>query len=49
VTAAPLDQRASGSRLVAADARVLLDDISDIRSWAANSYAERARSLLEES
>jgi len=32
-----------------ADARTLLDQISDARSWAANSYVQRARSLLEES
>jgi predicted nucleic acid-binding protein len=35
-------------RLAAADARVLLDEISDVRSWAANSYVQRARSLLTE-
>jgi len=34
--------------LSAADARVLLDEISDARSWGANSYVQRARSLLEE-
>lgn len=32
----------------AADARVLLDAISDARSWGANSYVQRARSLLKE-
>lgn len=30
------------------DARILLDEISDARSWDANSYVQRARSLLEE-
>ncbi|MGB9955568.1 hypothetical protein ACOZ4B_04130 [Haloferax prahovense] len=34
--------------LSAADARVLLDAISDARSWDVNSYVQRARSLLEE-
>jgi predicted nucleic acid-binding protein len=34
--------------LSAADARVLLDAISDARNWGANSYVQRARSLLEE-
>lgn len=34
--------------LAAADARVLLDEISDVRSWRSNSYVQRARSLLEE-
>ncbi|MFC7131393.1 hypothetical protein [Haloferax chudinovii] len=36
-------------QLSAADARLLLDDISDARSWDANSYVQRARSLLDES
>jgi len=36
-------------QLSAADARLLLDDISDARSWGANSYVQRARSLLDES
>ncbi|WP_339106002.1 hypothetical protein [Haloterrigena salinisoli] len=36
-------------QLSAADARMLLDGISDVRSWDANSYVQRARSLLEES
>ncbi len=36
-------------QLSAADARLLLDEISDARSWDANSYVQRARSLLEES
>lgn len=31
----------------AADARLLLDSISDARSWDANRYVQRARSLLE--
>ena len=35
-------------QLSAADARELLDDISDVRSWEANSYVQRARSLLAE-
>jgi predicted nucleic acid-binding protein len=35
-------------QLPAADARVLLDEISDARSWDTNSYVQRARSLLEE-
>ena len=34
--------------LSAAEARLLLDEISDARSWGANSYVQRARSLLEE-
>jgi len=34
--------------LSAAEARSLLDSISDARSWDANSYVQRARSLLEE-
>ena len=34
--------------LSAAEARPLLDEISDARSWGANSYVQRARSLLEE-
>jgi predicted nucleic acid-binding protein len=33
--------------LSAAEARLLLDAISDARSWDANSYVQRARSLLE--
>lgn len=36
-------------QLAAADARMLLDEISDARSWGANSYVQRARSLVEES
>lgn len=36
-------------QLSPADARALLDQISDARSWDANSYVQRARSLLEES
>lgn len=36
-------------QLSAADARTLLEDISDARSWDGNSYVQRARSLLEES
>ena len=31
------------------DARTLLDEISEARSWDANSYVRRARSLLDES
>ena len=34
--------------LSAAEARLLLDAISDARSWDANSYVQRARSLFEE-
>jgi len=34
--------------LSAAEARLLLDAISDARSWGANSYVQRASSLLEE-
>jgi len=36
-------------QLSAGDARLLLDAISDARSWDANSYVQRARSLFEES
>lgn len=36
------------THLSPADARALLDQISDARSWDANSYVQRARSLLEE-
>lgn len=36
-------------QLSATNARILLDDISDARSWDTNSYVQRARSLLEES
>lgn len=36
-------------QLSPADARRLLDTISDARSWDANSYVQRARSLFEES
>ncbi len=36
-------------QLSAADARRLLDEISKARSWEANSYVQRARSLLETS
>ena len=35
-------------QLSAADARLLLDAISDARSWDTNSYVQRARSLFEE-
>jgi len=35
-------------QLSAADAHNLLDDISEARSWDANSYVQRARSLLDE-
>ncbi|SIS21556.1 YlaK family protein [Natronorubrum thiooxidans] len=35
-------------QLSASDAQMLLDRISDARSWNANSYVRRARSLLEE-
>jgi rRNA-processing protein FCF1 len=34
--------------LSAGDARLLLDEVSDARSWDANSYVQRSRSLLEE-
>jgi predicted nucleic acid-binding protein len=34
--------------LSAADARGLLETISDARSWGTNSYVQRARSLLED-
>ena len=33
-------------RLTSDEARILLDDISTARSWEANSYVQRARSLL---
>lgn len=36
------------AQLSAADARELLDDISEVRSWDANSYVQRARSLLDD-
>lgn len=36
-------------QLTDTDARLLLDKISDARSWEANSYVRRARSLLEQS
>lgn len=36
-------------RLTPADARTLLDDISTARSWNANSYVQRAHSLLDDS
>ncbi|ELY92108.1 hypothetical protein C485_00005 [Natrinema altunense JCM 12890] len=36
-------------QLSAADARAILDEVSDARSWDANSYVQRARSLLEAS
>jgi len=36
-------------QLSVADARALLDEISAARSWNANSYVQRARSLLAES
>ena len=35
-------------QLSASESRLLLDEISDARSWDANSYVQRARSLLEE-
>lgn len=35
-------------QLSASDAQMLLDGISNARSWDANSYVQRARSLLEE-
>lgn len=35
-------------RLAAAEARMLLEEISGARSWDVNSYVQRARSLLEE-
>ena len=35
-------------QLSATDARLLLDAISDARSWETNSYVQRARSLFEE-
>lgn len=35
-------------QLSAADARLLLDKISDTRSWGANSYVQRVRLLLDE-
>lgn len=35
-------------QLSAAEARLLLDEISDARSWDVNSYVQRARSLLAE-
>lgn len=35
-------------QLSAADARGYLDDISEARSWEANSYVQRARSLLDD-
>jgi len=34
-------------RLSAADARRLLDEVAAARSWDANSYVQRARSLLD--
>ncbi|WP_424015598.1 hypothetical protein ACOZ35_06380 [Halorubrum xinjiangense] len=34
--------------LSAGDARAILDEVSDARSWDANSYVQRARSLLEQ-
>ncbi|RXK47035.1 hypothetical protein [Halorientalis pallida] len=36
-------------QLSASEARLLLDEISDARSWDVNSYVQRARSLLTES
>ncbi|WEL27527.1 PIN domain containing protein (plasmid) [Haloferax volcanii] len=36
-------------QLSTAEARLLLDDISDARGWGANSYVQRAPSLLDES
>jgi predicted nucleic acid-binding protein len=35
-------------QLSGAEARMLLNEISDARSWDANSYVQRARSLLKE-
>lgn len=35
--------------LSTAEARTLLDTISDARSWGANSYVQRARTLLDDS
>jgi hypothetical protein len=35
-------------QLSAADARLLLEEISVACSWEANSYVQRARSLFEE-
>ena len=35
-------------QLSGTDARTLLDEISDVRSWEANSYVQRARSLLKD-
>ncbi|QSG02834.1 hypothetical protein [Natranaeroarchaeum sulfidigenes] len=35
-------------QLSAVDAQLLLDTISDARSWGTNSYVQRARSLFEE-
>lgn len=37
------------NHLTSTEARTLLDVITDTRSWDANSYVQRARSLLEES
>lgn len=37
-----------GKHLSIADARRLLDETSDARSWGENSYVQRAQSLLEE-
>ena len=34
-------------QLSAGDARILLEEISDARSWNANSYVQRARSLFQ--
>jgi polyhydroxyalkanoate synthesis regulator phasin len=36
-------------QLTPEEARSFLDDISTPRSWDANSYVQRARSLLDES
>ena len=36
-------------RLTTEDGRALLDDMSSARSWDANSYVQRARSLLDSS
>jgi predicted nucleic acid-binding protein len=35
-------------QLSGAEARILLDKVSDARSWDANSYVQRARSLFKE-
>ena len=47
-TATLLSVLVRSEQLSASDAQMLLDGISDARSWDANSYVQRARSLLEE-